>query len=66
MVEARKRNPHIKLYGLPWAFPNWLGVNVSNPMADPVRLAKYIVNWVKCAHSQHNLTIDYLGLSISN
>ena len=24
MTEAKKRNPKIKLYGLPWAFPGWV------------------------------------------
>ena len=24
MTEAKKRNPGIKLYGLPWAFPQWV------------------------------------------
>ena len=24
MKEAKQRNPGIKLYGLPWAFPGWV------------------------------------------
>ena len=30
MTEAKKRNPKIKLYGLPWVFPAWLGDGKSS------------------------------------
>lgn len=34
MVEAKKRNPDIKLYGLPWSFPGFLS-NDSTPTKAP-------------------------------
>jgi hypothetical protein len=39
MTEAKKRNPDIKLYGLPWAYPGWVGndpvTGAQNASADP-------------------------------
>merc|ERR1719428_569871 len=29
MKEAKARNPHIKLYGLPWGWPGWLDPDAS-------------------------------------
>ncbi|XP_072030846.1 galactocerebrosidase-like isoform X2 [Amphiura filiformis] len=62
MKEAKKRNPDIKLYGLPWAFPKWVGNGTSDPYHNPDVLAGYILNWIKGAKSHHNLTIDYIGI----
>ncbi|XP_065830244.1 galactocerebrosidase-like [Oscarella lobularis] len=63
MVEAKKRNPDIKLYGLPWAFPGWLSMGKGqNPYAYPNVTARYIVNWVEGAKKTHNLTIDFIGI----
>ncbi|KAK3766451.1 hypothetical protein RRG08_066150 [Elysia crispata] len=62
MQEAKKRNPNIKLYGLPWGFPGWLGKGTHNPYIDPVQTADYVVNWIKGAKSVYNLTIDYVGI----
>ena len=69
MKEAKARNPDIKLYGLPWAFPGWLDPNATssaptgwiNAFADPVATANYTVQWVLGAKRVHNLTIDYVG-----
>ena len=58
-----QRNPNIKLYGLPWGFPGWLGKGTHNPYIDPVQTADYVVNWIKGAKSVYNLTIDYVGVS---
>ena len=33
MKEAKQRNPGIKLYGLPWAFPGWVA---NNPITGAV------------------------------
>ncbi|RUS83211.1 hypothetical protein EGW08_009022 [Elysia chlorotica] len=63
MQEAKKRNPDIKLYCLPWGFPGWLGKGTQNPYIDPVQTANYVVNWIKGAKYVYNLTIDYVGVS---
>ena len=34
MIEAKKRNPNIKLYGLPWSFPGFT-TNDSTPIKAP-------------------------------
>ncbi|GAA5179363.1 hypothetical protein GCM10023322_09120 [Rugosimonospora acidiphila] len=54
--QAKKRNPNIKLYGLAWAAPGWIGNGNfwSQDMID------YLTTWLGCAKS-HGLTIDYLG-----
>lgn len=61
MNEAKRRNPDIKLYGLPWAFPGWVGNN-SNPYANPSLTAQYVVNWVIGAKNVYDLDIDYIGI----
>ena len=58
-----QRNPNIKLYGLPWDFPAWLGNGTRNPYSDPRGLATYIIKWVKGAKLVHGLHIDYIGVS---
>ncbi|MBV9381300.1 MAG: hypothetical protein JO242_11585, partial [Streptosporangiaceae bacterium] len=56
MEQARARNPNIKLYGLAWGAPGWIGGGNfwSTDMIN------YLVNWLNCAKS-HGLTINYLG-----
>ena len=64
--QAKLRNPRIRIYGLPWGFPHWLaptadgGGNALNETNAP-KTVKYIANWVACARSHWNLTIDFLG-----
>lgn len=64
--EARRRNPNITLYGLPWAFPSWLGEGTAasggkpNPLKNATRLASYIVAWLRCA-ADKGLSIDIIG-----
>ena len=55
-AQAKARNPHIKLYGLAWGAPGWIGGGNfwSQDMID------YLMSWMGCA-KQHNLAIDYLG-----
>ena len=55
-AQAKARNPHIKLYGLAWGAPGWIGGGTfwSQDMID------YLMSWMGCA-KQHNLAIDYLG-----
>ena len=67
-AQAKLRNPHIRIYGLPWGFPHWLAPTPSKPgsgnalsEANAAKTVKYIANWVSCAHSHWNLTIDFLG-----
>jgi O-glycosyl hydrolase len=54
--QAKARNPSIKLYGLAWAAPGWIGGGNywSQDSID------YLITWLDCAKS-HGLTIDYLG-----
>jgi hypothetical protein len=56
MEQARKLNPSIKLYGLAWGAPGWIGGGNfwSTDMIN------YLVAWLNCAAS-HGLTISYLG-----
>ena len=54
MEQAKARNPNIKLAGLAWGAPGWLGsFNSTNTI-------NYIIKWIGCAQ-QHGLTIDYTG-----
>jgi hypothetical protein len=54
--QAKARNPNIKLYGLAWGAPGWIGGGNfwSTDMVN------YLVSWLGCAKSQ-GLSIDYLG-----
>ena len=56
MEQAKARNPGIKLYGLAWGAPGWIGGGNfwSTDMIN------YLVAWLGCAAS-HGLTINYLG-----
>jgi Glycosyl hydrolase family 59/Ricin-type beta-trefoil lectin domain len=56
MEQAKARNPNIKLYGLAWAAPGWIGGGNfwSTDMIN------YLVSWLNCAKSD-GLTISYLG-----
>ena len=60
-----QRNPAIKLYGLPWVFPGWLGgsyPHTGDPYANITALCHYIVNWIDGAKTVHGLHIDYIGV----
>lgn len=54
--QAKLRNPKIKLYGLAWAAPGWIGGGHFWSQ-DMIR---YLMTWVGCAQA-HGLSIDYLG-----
>jgi O-glycosyl hydrolase len=56
MEQAKQRNPNIKLYGLAWGAPGWIG----NGNFWSTDMINYLVSWLGCA-KQHGLTIDYLG-----
>lgn len=60
LQEAKIRNPDIKLYGLSWSWPSYLGGVTGNPL-DNENTTAYIADWIECAKSGHNLTIDFIG-----
>ncbi|TMC12078.1 MAG: galactosylceramidase [Chloroflexi bacterium] len=55
MEQAKSRNPGIRLYGLSWGAPGWLGSTFFTTST-----ISYLVAWLNCAR-QNGLTIDYLG-----
>jgi len=61
MSEAKARNPNIQLYGLPWAFPAWVGAGTTSPYSQPSVTASYVVKWLQGAKSVYDLDIDYIG-----
>ncbi|XP_044520923.1 galactocerebrosidase [Gracilinanus agilis] len=62
MKEAKKRNPNIRLIGLPWSFPGWISSGKSWPYDSPSITALYIVSWILGAKKHHDLDIDYIGI----
>ncbi|MFH8840654.1 ricin-type beta-trefoil lectin domain protein [Streptomyces sp. NPDC017868] len=64
--QAKARNPDIKLYGLAWGAPGWIGVDdPANPAPGKPYfwsqdMIDYIMGWFGCA-AQHHLPIDYIG-----
>eukprot|EP01052_Picozoa_sp_SAG31_P047513 SAG31_NODE_9542_length_1260_cov_2.412575_2_plen_245_part_00 len=58
MKEAKARNPEIKLFGLAWTAPGWIGEGnyYSQDNID------YHIKWLNGAKKVHNLTIDYMGI----
>ncbi|SEO90679.1 NPCBM/NEW2 domain-containing protein [Actinacidiphila rubida] len=63
MEQARQRNPHIKLYGLAWGAPGWIGNTTGAPGGGNFwsqDMIDYLTTWLGCA-KQHGLAIDYLG-----
>ena len=58
MQEAKARNPEIKLYGLAWGAPGWVGGGRQTFFTR--RAIGYLLSWLGCAR-QHGLEIDYLG-----
>jgi hypothetical protein len=53
--QAVARNPNVKLYGLTWTAPAWVGSTFYT--ANGIQ---YILDWLTCA-KRHNLTISYMG-----
>ena len=61
---ALQRNPAIKIYGLPWGFPGWIGGDTGSPYTNPDVTANYIVKWVKGAKDVHGIGVDYIGVCV--
>jgi O-glycosyl hydrolase len=57
MEQAKARNPGLKLYGLAWGAPGWIG----NGTFFSTDMINYYLSWLDCAKNGHGLTIDYLG-----
>lgn len=60
MVEAKRRNPNITLYGLSWGFPGWVGEGTKSPWTNST--VTYIMKWILGAKKYYNLDIDYIGI----
>jgi hypothetical protein len=56
MEQAKAHNPDIKVLGMPWGAPGWIGGGnfYSQDMID------YYLSWLDCA-KQHGVTVDYGG-----
>jgi hypothetical protein len=61
-----QRNPEIKLYGLPWTFPGWVGGGVLNPFINRTATVEYTMNWITGALKNHGLRMNYIGVSRIN
>ncbi|XP_052227631.1 galactocerebrosidase-like [Dreissena polymorpha] len=63
MVEAKKRNPAIKIYALSWAFPGWLNKEGQrNPYTYANVTAGYVIKWIQGAHTHYGISVDYVGI----
>jgi uncharacterized repeat protein (TIGR01451 family) len=58
MEQAKHLNPGIKLYGLEWGAPGWVG-NGTGTLWTTQNI-DYLLDWLGCAR-RHGLTINYLG-----
>ena len=62
--QAKKRNPNIRLYALPWAWPGFLrnSSGGANPLLDNTAdAATYVSSWVQGMRDEHGLTIDFVS-----
>ena len=66
--QAKLRNPSIKLYGLPWAFPQWVSCNpgtltncTNSPYDRPDQTASYMTSWVHGLKSVYGFDLVYIG-----
>jgi glycosyl hydrolase family 59/glycosyl hydrolase family 59 (putative galactocerebrosidase) len=55
--QAVALNPRLRLYGLQWGAPGWVGQHSSLFTSADIR---YVLDWLGCA-KQHGLQINYLG-----
>ena len=61
MEEAKRRNQDVKLYGLPWEFPSWVGAGTLDPFTNLSKPLHYVTEWLRGA-DQKQLHMDYLGI----
>ena len=59
--EAKKRNPAIRTYGLPWGMPAWVGGG-DYYSQDSIN---YFISWLRCQRQTSNTTVDYLGEALA-
>ena len=60
---ARARNPNIRIYGLPWCWPGFVGGPSGHPFADGGAVAAaYVTEWAVAARDIYNTTLWALGL----
>jgi hypothetical protein len=59
MKEAKKRNPDVITYGLPWGSPGWIDHQTGYYGPDQIT---YQVNWLKCARDWHGIDVTWLGI----
>lgn len=63
LKEAKRRNPRLKTYVLPWGFPAWVSEgNVHDPFAKPLLVVNYTLQWILGAKQVHGIDIDYVGI----
>ena len=55
MAEARKRNPHVILDCLPWAYPHWVGNRFSQNSAE------WFAAFLQVARKQYGLELDWIA-----
>ena len=60
--QAKQRNPLIKLYGLPWEWPAWVGAGTNDPYHNISKPLHYVVEWLRGASAVHDLSFDYMGI----
>ena len=65
-AEAKRRNPAVLLYGLPWEWPAWVGEGTGSPWANISKPVHYTMQWLKGARAVHSLDIDFIGLVFKN
>lgn len=64
IVEARKRNPAIRIYGLPWCWPAFVGGASGEPFTidGGAVAAAYVTEWAVAARDVYNVSLWALGL----
>jgi galactosylceramidase len=62
MKQAKQRNTNIKLYGLPWEWPSWVGDGSQDPYHNLSKPLHYVQQWLHGAATIHNLHLDYIGI----
>jgi glycosyl hydrolase family 59/glycosyl hydrolase family 59 (putative galactocerebrosidase) len=55
--QAVALNPRLRLYGLQWGAPGWVGQHSSLFTSADIQ---YLIDWLGCA-KKHHLTVSYLG-----